>query len=569
MNKLDELITKLTEVKEELNKNMNQSYGSQAPNSVTPDTEFIAAKTAAPGMSVGFGQSEKDGDDNSDQNGKAPILKSPKGVGHRDQPKMKKQESPEEVDRQMRSVAEKGEAGPKDIGNGKYVVGKSPSPEQENKEILSNMAAKADTVRPDAGFGSVTVKDTTTPKASNPAKPFGTVTVKSEGGEYFSLFKNGQWDISKGDAEAAPPVHMVNVKKMDEPHEDDPKHEEKEVKIAGKIKSEAKDLLDMHKKDDIKGVHKPISAAPHEQGKSWAGMKATYHSTGNDEWKRTAPDAKYFADSARQEHKDKLSELKSMPKPKLTKSENVADEIIEKLNKAIPPYKIKAHATQLAGSGPITPKHMSQAKANLESQASKKPAAAPAAKVDRTKVPVKHITSYKAVSGHGYEATHHHPDGTKTAGDNKSIAGTDVRMKNPKMTHTIHLKEHEPIHTDEATAHSALKQGHFNVDAHLSPKPPMKKSYEETVEMLEQLYKAGSSFNVTDAGTKDNGPGGTDRSKYKISDGTKHIATVHIGHEGPHSIKIHDSAHEKNSDKFHQMAIDHHRSLGRRNDYDQ
>jgi len=38
---------------------------------------------------------------------------------------------------------------------------------------------KADTVRPDAGFGKVTVKDTT-PKPANPSKPFGTVVRKEE-----------------------------------------------------------------------------------------------------------------------------------------------------------------------------------------------------------------------------------------------------------------------------------------------------------------------------------------------------------------------------------------------------
>ena len=38
---------------------------------------------------------------------------------------------------------------------------------------------KADTVRPDAGYGKVTVKDTT-PKPANPAKPFGSIIRKEE-----------------------------------------------------------------------------------------------------------------------------------------------------------------------------------------------------------------------------------------------------------------------------------------------------------------------------------------------------------------------------------------------------
>lgn len=41
----------------------------------------------------------------------------------------------------------------------------------------------------------------------------------------------------------------MKLVKEDEPHKDDPKHEEKEQKIASKIKAEASDLMDMHKEE--------------------------------------------------------------------------------------------------------------------------------------------------------------------------------------------------------------------------------------------------------------------------------------------------------------------------------
>jgi len=64
--------------------------------------------------------------------------------------------SPEEEDKKMRAVAEKVD----DMGDGRAVVGApSPSPKQADTQMRAMS------------------------------------TKKSEGGEYFSLFKNGQWDV--------------------------------------------------------------------------------------------------------------------------------------------------------------------------------------------------------------------------------------------------------------------------------------------------------------------------------------------------------------------------------------
>jgi hypothetical protein len=68
--------------------------------------------------------------------------------------------------------------------------------------------------------------------------------------------------IKQNDAMDASPMSMdtgssmtgagVNtVKSEEEPHEDDPHHEEKEKKIAQKIKTLAEDQLDMHKGEEV------------------------------------------------------------------------------------------------------------------------------------------------------------------------------------------------------------------------------------------------------------------------------------------------------------------------------
>ena len=115
---------------------------------------------------------------------------------------------------------------------------------------------KADTIRGHATLGSVTVKDTPTPKLSNPAKPFGTVTVKgdmdmgdgriTQGAkptpasvdsamrattekseaemdkcEYFSLFKNGQWSLNKA-AAVDPKAPKAAVDQADQADPTDP-----------------------------------------------------------------------------------------------------------------------------------------------------------------------------------------------------------------------------------------------------------------------------------------------------------------------------------------------------------
>ena len=77
-----------------------------------------------------------------------------------------------------------------------------------------DMNKKPDIVRPDAGYGKVTVKDTGGGPPADPKKP----------GAYGKV-----------------------IMKEDEPHKDDPNHEKKEKKIAGKIKEEAQDLANMHK----------------------------------------------------------------------------------------------------------------------------------------------------------------------------------------------------------------------------------------------------------------------------------------------------------------------------------
>lgn len=96
-----------------------------------------------------------------------------------------------------------------------------------------------------------------------------------------------------------------NMGKMEEPHKDDPKHEEKEKKAASKIKSEAEDILDMHKEE--------LMCSANGQ---WSLKKAKIDST-------LSPEAKVAARSARNnrvEHdsagKDGMVNMKTIGTPK-------------------------------------------------------------------------------------------------------------------------------------------------------------------------------------------------------------------------------------------------------------
>lgn len=65
--------------------------------------------------------------------------------------------------------------------------------------------------------------------------------------EKLTKHANGQWTLEK----ASPENDMHHACKSDkEPHEDDPKHEEKEKQKAKDIKSKAEEILDMHKDEN-------------------------------------------------------------------------------------------------------------------------------------------------------------------------------------------------------------------------------------------------------------------------------------------------------------------------------
>lgn len=74
------------------------------------------------------------------------------------------------------------------------------APGSASTNVTKQEIEKADTVRPDKGFGSVTVKDTT-PKPANPAKPFGSVILKDE-------------DMEKDAANPALAPKQVKVKQL-------------------------------------------------------------------------------------------------------------------------------------------------------------------------------------------------------------------------------------------------------------------------------------------------------------------------------------------------------------------
>jgi len=63
--------------------------------------------------------------------------------------------------------------------------------------------------------------------------------------EYKSLIK--QENMMAGDVNTAPAGSSAAMKSEEEPHKDDPRHEEKEKKIAQKVKALAEKQLEMHK----------------------------------------------------------------------------------------------------------------------------------------------------------------------------------------------------------------------------------------------------------------------------------------------------------------------------------
>lgn len=151
MNSVDKLIEELKKAKEELEKNVNMSYSGQ-PN----------------GMSMGMG----------------------KGDGG-----------------QITSHVGPNYSKAKDMGNGRTVIGPSPTPEEEDRRVQAMLTAKAEEPTPeqeDKAMRAVAEKSDNDQAPMNdekkkqmPMNP-GKQMEKDEG-EYFSLFKNGQWSLDKGD----------------------------------------------------------------------------------------------------------------------------------------------------------------------------------------------------------------------------------------------------------------------------------------------------------------------------------------------------------------------------------
>ena len=97
------------------------------------------------------------------------------------------------------------------------------STDQNMAKDAPDANATADIVRPDAGYGKVTVKDTT-PKPADPKRPYGKVIMKDE-----------QQD--------QPKVNLNN------PYNDQDEDEAKEKVKVKNIKEEAEEILDMHKEE--------------------------------------------------------------------------------------------------------------------------------------------------------------------------------------------------------------------------------------------------------------------------------------------------------------------------------
>lgn len=62
--------------------------------------------------------------------------------------------------------------------------------------MIKDEAEKADVIKPDKGFGKITIKDPTPKPPANPEKPYGKVILKEE----LHCSENGQWKLLEKDA---------------------------------------------------------------------------------------------------------------------------------------------------------------------------------------------------------------------------------------------------------------------------------------------------------------------------------------------------------------------------------
>lgn len=142
-------------------------------------------------------------------------------------------------------------------------------------EELKSELQKGDIVKPDKGFGKITIKGASPQPPKDKEHPYGKVILKEE----LHCSENGQWKLLEKDAKnpALAPKdrkvkelqgkidagtykpdagkiadamlkHPEKPLKKEECHPEDPKHEEKEQDKAKKIKENAEEILDLHKK---------------------------------------------------------------------------------------------------------------------------------------------------------------------------------------------------------------------------------------------------------------------------------------------------------------------------------
>jgi hypothetical protein len=308
MKNIDELRSKLLEVKEDLTKNTNVSYGSAVPNQVGANALM-----------------QCEGRDNSDQNNKEPQLAKPKGTVNREQPSI-----------------EKDEIGDKDLGNGRYIVGDNSSPGQADKNMRE--------VCKFAKNGQWSLENTPAQPAAPaqptaPAQPVAQPETLKIGKDSNGKFRGYRWRVG-----GAMKLHPEEFNSHDEAKA----HFESKGHII-KAEEGENDLVEKEQK----GVHMP-EGNPLDPGQSEAGGD---YSVGR------SLGIKRYVESAKEKHRQKLSELKEMPKPKLPDVKKSKSPIDTHVEGAL--LEAEHKEGQVPSEHYHDPKYMSNRKKDIKSQAVK------------------------------------------------------------------------------------------------------------------------------------------------------------------------------------------------------
>ena len=160
------------------------------------------------------------------------------------------------------------------LNYGKINPGSNPISNPESNEVKAGKAAAKDAAAPTIDYGNKpTAKPTYTGAADRAKQVRAQIDTQINEPALDTIARKQKMNKDEGTnvekEPSASEIGRMTAKSEAEPH-DDPEHEKKEKEKAKKIKNEAEDILDMHKKDDehsieirtIDGKQVPVKVYP-------------------------------------------------------------------------------------------------------------------------------------------------------------------------------------------------------------------------------------------------------------------------------------------------------------------